>query len=389
MIGYLRSVFLGLLLVAGSASAQDSLLKGGTCPDSGFLGPGFFQNVCWTCIFPLRVAGLPLGPNSGAAAFPGSENTGMQLKDIFGAGTSNRLPDKVAGPLCLCPGKTMGIPALGITWGWWEPSHFIEVVRKPYCSPVLGGTTLLSDTGSIGGDGNTDLANGVNLMKSIRQGGPNRTTSDESSGLGQSFYHYHWLKSPYGYVSDWIQSGMCNGNSGGDFDFLWFSEIDPVWTNPALANLTHPESILFSNPVAVTACMADSVTSTIGKPMNSLFWCGGTWGAIYPHVGHLGYKGSPPREASLMATRMMAQLHRRGMMKQQFGDKSVCKAKANYMLPKQGYRLQMFSPMRETRNNHWIGASTFRWGEWRNIPYSGEDFVWLNWAWSDCCMTMW
>lgn len=391
MIRMLRAAGMAALLMLGglnSASAQDSLLSGVGCPDSGFLGPGFFTNVCWTCIFPIRVAGIPIGPQSGAAGFPSGDVTGgLQLPDIFGAGTSRRIPDGVAGPICVCPGKTMGIPSPGITWGWWEPSQFVEVVRKPYCSPVLGGTTLMKDTGSIGGDGGGSAASGMALLKSIRLGGPNRSTSASSENHGQAFYHYHLMKSPYGYVSDWIQSGMCNGNSGGDFDFLWFSEIDPVWTNSRLALLTHPEAILFANPIAVTACMGDSVLATVRKPSNTMFWCAGTWGSIYPHVGQLDYQLSPPRETSLLATRMLAQLHRRGMLQKKYGNSAVCRARYNATLPKQGYRLQMFSPLRETTNNHWIGASTFRWGEWRNIPYKGEDFVYLNWSWSDCCMT--
>lgn len=389
----IRNLAVGFaLMIAGtsaaSASVADSLLKGAACPDSGFLGPGFFTNVCWSCIFPIRVAGIPIGPQSGAASFPEGDATGaLQLADIFGKGSSRRIPDGVAGPICVCPGKTMGIPSPGITWGWWEPSQFIEIVRRPFCSPVLGGTTLMNDRGPIGGNDTAGNKASLSFLKSIRLGGSNRSTASSSENHGQAFYHYHWLKSPYGYVSDWIQSGICNGNSGGDFDFLWFSEIDPVWTNSRLALLTHPEAVLFANPIAVTACMADSVKSTVNKPANSMFWCAGSWGAIYPQVGQMDYQLSPVRESSLLATRMLAQMHRRGMLKKKYGNKSVCSGSYNATLPKQGYRLQMFSPMRETRNNHWIGASTFRWGEWRSIPAKGEDFVYLNWAWSDCCMT--
>ncbi|WP_267122723.1 TraU family protein [Xanthomonas sacchari] len=388
----IRTFILSLLLYVGVASAAtaDEGLSGTTCPDSGFLGAGFFSNVCWTCIFPIRVAGIPIGPQSGAAAFPDAGKTGgIQLPDIFGRGTSNRVPDGAAGPICVCPGRTFGIPSPGITWGWWEPGDFIEVVRTPWCSPVLGGKTLMDDHGAIGGDddGNEQTA-GMNLIKNIRLGGANHSTNASSENLGQAFYHYHWMKSPYGYVSDWIQSGLCNGNSGGDFDYLWFSEIDPVWTSSKLANLTHPESILFANPIAVTACMADGVLATISKPSNIMFWCAGTWGSIYPHVGQMDYQLSPPRESSLLITRMMAQMHRRGMMQKKFGNDAVCASRYNPILPKQGYRPQMFFPLRETQNNHWIGASTFRWGEWRNRTGYGEDFVYLNFSWMDCCMTL-
>lgn len=381
---------------APSQGGDGQSVDGVACPDSGFLGDGFFSNVCWSCIFPIRVAGIAIGQQSGAASFPSSDATGgLQMPDIFGEGNSKRVPDDAADAVCACPGKTFGIPSPGITWGWWEPAQFIEIVRKPYCSPVLQGKELMDDSGPIGGDG-PDETDGApkggdeadtSFLKSIRLGGPNHATSATSEANTQAFYHYHWIKSPYGYVSDWIQSGMCNGNSGGDFDYLWFSEIDPVWTNSRLALLTHPESTLFANPAAIVACMGDAVLSTVSKPSDLLFWCAGTWGTIYPQVGQLDYSVSAPRESSLLATRMLAQMHRRGMLQKSFGNKSVCSSRYNAMLPKQGYRLQMFYPLRETKNNHWLGASTFRWGEWRNIPGFGEDFVYLNWAWQDCCMT--
>ncbi|WP_206514080.1 TraU family protein, partial [Xanthomonas euvesicatoria] len=131
--------------------------------------------------------------------------------------------------------------------------------------------------------------------------------------------------------------------------------INPVWTKERLANLTHPESKLFANPVAQLACMADAVTSTVSKPSELLFWCAGSWGAIYPHMGYLGYEASAPRETSLLATRVWAQMHRRGLAKKRYGNGSVCAARFYFTLPKQGYRLQTFYPLRETKNNHWIG----------------------------------
>ena len=384
MKGLVLAFALLLSAISGIAKAQDGGDGSFACPDSEFLGAAFFNNVCWSCIFPLRVMGVNLGPADGSSSY-GDSGVGNMLPDIFGSGNSTRIPSGTAAPICVCPGK-IGYPSPGITWGYWEPSHLTEVVRKPYCSPLFG-TTLMKDSGGSMPGGGGDAAAGQQAMKMIRWGGPNNASDTTSENLGQSFYHYHWLKSPYGYVSDWIQSALCSGGGGGDMDFLWLSEIDPVWTKEKLANLTHPEAKLFANPVAQLACMADAVTSTIGKPTELLFWCAGSWGAIYPHMGYLGYEASPPRETSLMATRVMAQMHRRGLAKKRYGNQSVCSARMYFTLPKQGYRFQTFYPMRETKNNHWIGASTFRWGEWRNIPYSGEDYVYLMSSFSECCAT--
>jgi len=36
---------------------------------------------------------------------------------------------------------------------------------------------------------------------------------------------------------------------------------------------------------------------------------------------------------------------------------------------------------------HWIGESTFKWGEHRTIPGTGEDYVYLIWRYTECCLT--
>jgi conjugal transfer pilus assembly protein TraU len=36
---------------------------------------------------------------------------------------------------------------------------------------------------------------------------------------------------------------------------------------------------------------------------------------------------------------------------------------------------------------HYIGESQFKWGEWRNRPGTGEDFVYLIWRYTDCCLS--
>ncbi|WP_241235440.1 TraU family protein, partial [Xanthomonas euvesicatoria] len=160
--------------------------------------------------------GINLGPADGASNY-GESGVGNMLPDIFGSGNSRRIPNGTAAPICLCPGRS-GYPAIGITWGYWEPSHLTEVVRKPYCAPLFG-TTLLKDSAK-GMPGGQDVTAGQTAMKMIRWGGPNKASDATSENLGQTFYHYHWLKSPYGYVSDWIQSALCSSGSGGDMDYL-------------------------------------------------------------------------------------------------------------------------------------------------------------------------
>ena len=84
------------------------------CPDAGIWGEELITGVCWTCLFPVRLFGTI---------------------NLFG--DSSDIPDQAADqPICMCSGNG-GMPKLGITAGAWLPARLIEIVRKPYCSPVL------------------------------------------------------------------------------------------------------------------------------------------------------------------------------------------------------------------------------------------------------------
>lgn len=101
-----------LAVLAGTVSlpgrAADPL-----CEDSSLLGPKLFTDICWACLFPIRVAGVQFTP--GAA------------------------PDKATDKVfCLCEEGSSGIYKPGITTSMWEPSRIVETVKTPGCSPTLG-----------------------------------------------------------------------------------------------------------------------------------------------------------------------------------------------------------------------------------------------------------
>ena len=93
-----------------------------------------------------------------------------------------------------------------------------------------------------------------------------------------------------------------------------------------------------------------------------------------------------PAVTSLLATRAMAALHRRGLARRTVGDDAVCRSRIEPFLPKSQYRWSMLHPIPEAGAKHVTGASTFLWGEWRNIPAVGEDAVYVLWRWQDCCL---
>lgn len=283
-------------------------------------------------------------------------------------GAATNVPDAVAAPTCVCPGRIFGTPTPGVTLGYWEPSHLLERTRTPYCSPTLGTTLASTDASTL------DIRN---------FGGHTDVTDGDDGG---AYYNLHIFRFPLGAILDMVTDSVCVSDSGYDLDLLYLSEIDPTWTNDELALVTTPEAALFANPVAIAACLADAGAATSYKPLEALFWCAGAWGQLYPLSGHTPASGSPPREAALAGTRGLAAMHRRGLFPKTMGDSAVC---ANHPFPtllKQQYKLQTFFPVPELVSNHWIGASTVRWGEWRNVPVTGEDFVDVVSRWEDCCV---
>ena len=72
----------------------------------------------------------------------------------------------------------------------------------------------------------------------------------------------------------------------------------------------------------------------------------------------------------------------------EFGNDALCGGSIYPMIPKSQYKMSMLFPIAEASGKccHPIGQSTFLWGEWRNIPAVGEDFVYMLWRYTDCCL---
>jgi conjugal transfer pilus assembly protein TraU len=330
------------------------------CPDADFWGKKMLSGVCWSCLFPVRLLGFTI------------------LDD------SNDLPDGATEqPLCACSGD-QGIPSIGITGGAWLPARLIEVVRKPYCSPILGGASF---------------NNGVRLW-----GGHKEVEGD---GTDKTYYNYHYWAFPlYAILQLFVQN---NCNSGGlrNLDMMYMSELDPTWNVDELAFFMNPEAVIFANPLAVAACVVDCATITVSQPITSLFWCAGCWGNLYPFTGNIASDASAPRDTSLLTARVLASLHRKALAHKTYGDDALCGGQIYPMIPKQQYKLSTLFPLAEADSEriessdasgiihskildkccHWIGESPFKWGEHRTIPGTGEDYVYLIWRYTECCLT--
>ena len=307
----------------------------GICPDAGILSGGMASEFCFSCLFPLRIAGVPTG-------------------------TGPIPPNVTEESVCSCSGFDVGV-----TVGSWHPTRLIEIVTTPYCSPSLGGVELASSVGML-------------------QGTVGRGEQDNGD---LAFFNFHDLPFPLRSLMDPFGDTPCSGvNTSGP---IYFSELDPTWNNEELANVMTPEIAIVANPIALSACAADAVAATAGEPRDELFWCAGSWGNIYPFSGMMRTSaGADPTLTSLAATKSRATIHRHGFGLQTVGDEALCGGIPSPFMQKSQYRMSMVYPIPEVTGNHAIGASSATWGLGHSYPGPGDEHVYLLWEWEDCCLPM-
>ena len=244
---------LAAVLWTGPASAQSCTGR--------FVNP--ISDVCWECLFPISIGPIRMGSAAGA---PDTPNPGS--------------------PICFCGSP---IPRIGLSLGVWEPARLMDVTRKPWCFPNLGGLTI---------DPGLPAARG-------------RTGSSGGDGAQGSVWHAHYYVYP---LLSWIGALLDLGClEGGSLDIAWTSELDPAWLDDELSFLLNPEAALFANLPAQAACAADCAAASAGLPLDPLFWCAGCQGGMYPLTGNVAAHVGGVQASLLAAQRLVYRLHRAGI----------------------------------------------------------------------------
>lgn len=332
ILGWMAFVLLSCISV--NASAGESR----TCPDAKLFSQKLITDVCWDCLFPIRIMGAPIG----------------------GGDAPSKASSKA---LCVCFDNA-GIPEPGMGIGYWEPARMIEIVREPGCSPSLGGMTLP----------------GANRRM---QGTPGQD-DDDVGDLG--FYQYHYYAMPLLLMLDLFIPGGCFSDGTMDFDIMYLSELDPTWNNDQLAFFTNPEAAAVANLPAQSACVIDAAAAAVGQVTDQMWWCAGSWGSLYPLSGKATTTGFA-NMTSLLSAKAIGALHRRGLAVRTMGEDAMCSERIiDPMLTKTQYKFNMFFPVAEAQKSHVLGETVWNWGHGRMIPAAGEDALYMIWRWNDCCM---
>jgi len=303
------------------------------CKDS-FLNP--LADISYQAMFPLRIGSIT-----------------VIKSDI------DTPPDTVNSPMCIC-----GIKA-GITGSFWELARMAETVKDPYCFPSIGAQLGGSDNGFLAGD----------------NGGHDAGSGDST------VVQTHWFIFPVFAVVGLFLDSRCLENAG--FDLAYLTEVDPTHQNCLLAFLLNPEALLFGNPAAQIACVADAIASNVYTPIDALFWCAGSHGSIYPLCG-TDSNSNYVQSQMLMVERQIFKMGREGLLWDPGID--VCDPIPSPIWVKSHYRFQLSKPVRD-KSAQLTGRSSLIWGALKNPPFNAggnasDNFLWMLFRKKLCCESL-
>lgn len=320
--------FMFLFLIISSLPVQ------GNCVGR-FVNP--VTDICWKCVFPLTIMGL----------------------DIVKGNASPPVPQT---PVCVCNRPPFNLQVPGIPVGFWEPVRMVDVTRTPYCLVNMGGMQVASS--------------GINYRGDVEE--------NPDDGTHHSFYQVHWYVYPIMYWLEVLTDFVCLENIS--IDLAYLTELDPLWNDDEKSFILNPEAVLFGNVLAQAACAADCVASSTNLPFDSLFWCSGCQGGLYPFTGTLNDHAGGVQASLLLAGRFMAKLHREGLLWGTYGEQGLCSKYPMPIIKKSQYRLQMTYPIPTTSNCYPLGHTEVFWQGRKEFPYKGSDFGYLVWRKRDCCL---
>ena len=312
-----------------------------------FVNP--ITDICWSCLMPISIGELGIGK---------------------GSSPKKRDTKNPASPVCACIKAPNPVPIPGISVGFWEPVRLVDVTRTPYCMVNLGGIELGSDRKKI---------------SSFRTGYDRKRSTDTS------FYHVHYYVYPLIYWLELLTDFMCLEQSL--FDVAYMSELDITWNDPKIQNLLNPEAALFSSPIAQSACALDCASSSVSMPIDSMFWCAGCWGNIYPFSGANADHVGGVQNSSLLTSRIIAKMHRIGLAQSTSTSDGkingpICKKSRALKIKKSQYKLQMVNPKSTSSGiGCWpLGLSDMAYSSFKEYPYDGQDWGYLIWRKKNCCL---
>lgn len=322
---------LSFLVIAATAQAGTVGCKG------KFFNP--VTDTDWNMGFPITVAGVKTS---------GGSNPPLMHESA----------------VCTCPTAYGNTPGVGLTY--WQPNYLAEVQRTGGCFSSLGGKELFPNY----------------RMESSGQG----ITGDMSNGNASNvFMNVHWYKYPLFAVLDLFNGLACR--STGSFDMVDMTEIEKDWNSGSWSELTNPVGLLFATPIGQMSCIPDAIASSLGHPLDTEFWCGGTTGVVYPLSGDAQASNGPAVTNMHDLYKYLLRESHIGLLLATIGPWSKCHPTYLPVWLKSQYRIDPVGPVPYKGSPIVVGESSFRWNNSPplNTPTDTSN-NYVIWVGTQCCV---
>ena len=339
------------------------------CRKSGFpsLTSFLISRVNWHCVFPIRIAGVRIDPyrNEEDEVDP---NTVIPYLRPGEDPTSPEDVDESRKVFCMCRGGS--IMPVGVRISFWEPVRVVEVVKDAWCFPFLNFRIAQQVS-----------ATDIDRMSRIKKNGA--AENSDADTLVQ-FWQVHFYVFPVLAALDLITDFVCLENKPASLAYI--TEVDPRWDDDLLSLVLNPEALLFANPIAVLGCIPDVMATTMHRVIDSLYWCAGQWGTVYPlsgNIHHTDYLAA----MGLAFARTIFNLHKSFVLFGTTGERALCKTYPQPIWQKSQYRWQLMFPKRDPKCRV-IGETTLKWGAFKNPPspkLNVDNFLLMLWRKRTCC----
>ncbi len=330
-------------------------------------------------VFALVVT-LTLFSNSTQSAADGS----YPCLDPFSTIDWSYFLDNITAQLTLCSCTVNNATKVGFLAHIVEPIAFVEVVKQAYNFPCIG--AKLS---------NTLKMSGTNYSK---QGTKKNT---------------HYIQYPVFGIMNLVFGYLCV-EKGTVLKLAPPSELNPQSNDDALNLITHPDLLLYSNPIAMALGFYDCMqVSTTGKPVDWMYWNIGCWGTIGSTTTTV-YGKNPITEDALNVAKEISVLHE-DIQLYKYSDyyngdsnasisndldyiskaaaelavvanpgKTECQPLVFPRIIKSQYAEQLAFPVVGTARQ--LGDFGLKWGNFKQYPGTGEDAVFTVFRRRDCCL---
>lgn len=312
-------------------------------------------------MLPIKIGGIKVG---------GLDDVDVSNTDVDATDTSFLCTCELPPPLFL---------RVGVSISFWNNVGILDTTTIPYCFPQLGMSLSSISPG---------VEAGFSILGKQGVGGSNQFGARSSGGKDDQFISAHTHYASFMNLMQIISEAifrMCfsvNTNIAPQMSEVFF-----WWQYDEWGILKNPEALLVANPVAVTACMAESLSVSFGKKnLDPLFWCAGTWGVMYPITMNVG-SGVPLSSYGLLAARNIAERFQTAQILDTSGFhmlNGVCQPIPTYFTMKSDINIFPIWPQKKNKRFP-IGYPSELWGVGLDNPSNLGVMSWMVYQKRDCC----